>query len=273
MSRIELSVQRMADLSAIAAYYVNEYCSQSTMVEPQVIAKELGLGISMNDYKQAFDGLLENKGSKFHIYLNIKNGGHLYHPRVRFSLAHELGHFLIDEHYNLLRDESVGPQPSFLNYNMDNRLEVEADYFAACLLMPESRIRKDLERQKFNFAVIDEISKKYNVSSTAALLRFVAIGNHPLMVVCSRNSKIAWYRKSDDFQFSYFRLSSGGGVHEYTSAGQYFYEKIKNPHSTETVYAEDWFILSRTEDRRRPFKEYCLYYEPMNQVISVIWES
>jgi len=272
MSRIELSVQRMADLSAIASYYVNEYCGTGPMVEPQLIASGLGLGISMNDYKQAFDGLLENKGGKFHIYLNIKNDGHLYHPRTRFSLAHELGHFLIDEHYNLLRDESIRPQPSFQNYNMENRMEVEADYFASCLLMPESRIRKDLERRKFTFALIDEISKKYNVSSTAALLRFIAINTYPIMVVCSRDSKIAWYRKSDDFPFFQFRLGQSGGVNEYTSAGEYFYEGKKNLYKTETVYAEDWFVIYNKEDRRRPFKEYCLYYEPMKQVISVIWE-
>ena len=262
----------MADLSAIAGFYTSEYCSQSYITDPVAIAESQHLGFSLNDYGNDFDGLLENINGKFHIYLNNKNGNHLHHPRLRFSFAHELGHYLINEHYRALSDLSIKPIPSFQTFDMVYKHEVEADYFASCLLMPEERILKDIEKQKFSFTVIDEIARKYNVSHTAALLRFIGIGNHPLMIVCTRASKIRWMRYSFDFPFEYVLGGIGSNVPEYTSAGEYFYEGIKNLNKTETVFAKDWFLLSRKEDRNRSFKEYCLYYEPMNQVISVLWE-
>jgi hypothetical protein len=272
MSKHILTPARMADLSAIAGFYTDEYCSQSSVIDPSVIAKSQQLGFSLNDYKDAFDGLLENKNGKFHIYVNTANGGHLHHPRQRFSFAHELGHYLIEEHYHALSDPLVKPQPSFQTFDMENKYEVEADYFASCLLMPEDRLRKDFEKQRFSFIAIDEISRKYNVSATAALLRFVGIGYHPIMIVCTRSSIIRWVRYSFDFPFTYLLGGLGGKVPEYTSAGEYFYEGTKNLNKTETVFAKDWFVLYDKEDRNRKFKEYCLYYEAMDQVISVLWE-
>ena len=272
MGKQLLTPARMADLSAIASFYTTEYCSQSYAIDPSIIALSQKLGFSQNDYGNSFDGLLENINGKFHIYLNTKDGGHLHHPRVRFSFAHELGHYLIAEHYRALSDPSIKPQPSFQTFDMDNKYEVEADYFASCLLMPEEQLRKDFRNQKFSFVAIDEIARKYNVSVTAALLRFIGIGYHPILIVCTRSSKISWIRYSYDFPFPYLSGGIGANVPEYTSAGEYFYEGTKNLNKTETVFAKDWFVLYKAEDCMRKFKEYCIYYEPMNQVISVLWE-
>jgi hypothetical protein len=92
------------------------------------------------------------------------------------------------------------------------------------------------------------------------------------MIVCTRSSVIRWVRYSFDFPFTYILGGIDSKVPEYTSAGEYFYEGTKNMNKTETVFAKDWFQLYNTEDRNRKFKEYCVYYEPMNQVISVLWE-
>jgi len=53
---------------------------------------------------------------------------------------------------------------------------------------------------------------------------------------------------------------------------EYIYEGTKNLNKTETMFAKDWFLLNNAEDRNRKFKEYCVYYEAMEQVISVLWE-
>lgn len=262
----------MADLSAIAGFYTSEYCPKSYAIDPAIIAQSQQLGFSLNHYGNSFDGLLENINGRFHIYLNTKEGGHLHHPRVRFSFAHELGHYLIPEHYRALSDPRTKPQPSFQTFDMEDKHEVEADYFASCLLMPEDQLQKDFIKQKFSFAIIDEIARKYNVSVTAALLRFIGIGYHPVMIVCTRSSIIRWVRYSFDFPFTYLLGGFGGKVPEFTSAGEYFYEGTKNRNKTETVFAKDWFLLNNTEDRNRKFKEYCVYYEALDQVISVLWE-
>lgn len=262
----------MADLSAIAGFYTSECCTSSGVIDPSLIAESQGLKCSLNDYGKAFDGLLENKNGKFHIYLNTAGGGHLYLPRVRFSFAHELGHYLIAEHYQLLCDPHMKAQPSFQTFDMENKYEVEADYFASCLLMPEDRILKDVFRRKFEFSLVDEMARKYNVSLTAALFKFIGINHYPIMIVCTRSSIVRWVRYSFDFPFTYLLTGADGSVPVNTSAGEYFYEGVKNLNKTETVFADDWFELKWSGDQNRKFKEYCLYYEPMDQVISVLWE-
>jgi len=139
----------MAELSAIAGFYTSTHCSEQGFIDPNLIAASQGLKYSLNDYKEAFDGLLENKNGKFHIYINSANQGHIHRPRVRFSFAHELGHYLIPEHYKALCNPNMKPQPSFQTFNTDNKYEVEADYFAACLLMPEVRIQYDIYKKKY----------------------------------------------------------------------------------------------------------------------------
>lgn len=263
----------MAELSAIAGFFRKEYITGTYPVKPEEIAGKLGIGFSTNDYGKAFDGLLENINGKFHIYLNTHNKYYLHSERLRFSFAHELGHYLIPEHYEVMKRPGLKPMPSFQTFDMDNRMEVEADYFAAALLLPEDIFIKDTEKKRFNFGIIAELAGKFNVSLTAVLMRFIDIGNCPIMVVCTRNSRIAWKRFNDDFPF--YRIMEGlnKAVPVYTSAGEYFYEGTKNLYKTETVNAKDWFILSNAYDRNRKFNEYCIYQDELNQVISVLWEG
>lgn len=270
MASFNLNSKVIAEINELADYYAGLYCVNSEVITPHVIALELGLKWSTNNYGSAFEGLLEYKAGKFHVYINTKSDEHLYTPRVRFSFAHELGHYIIDDHRNALMQPGVKPHGS-ITLMSDLRVEREADLFAACLLMPESRIKQDVYRQKFNFALIDMISKKYQVSITAALLRFIALGNHPIMVVCSRKGKIMWRRFNEDFPFYQLRTGLNEQVPFNSSVGDYYKDGTKY-NRTETVFAEDWFILQNSSDCGRQFFEHCIYMERLNQVVSVLWE-
>lgn len=75
--------------------------------------------------------------------------------RVRFSIMHELGHFLLGHQLNLSKDDILyGKQ------------EVEANCFAAQVLMPEQLLRECVKRGKSITA--DFIMNTFNVSSEAA---------------------------------------------------------------------------------------------------------
>jgi hypothetical protein len=267
-----LSVQRMRVLSAMAEYYAESYCSGSLQTDPQQIADNLELTCCINNYKRAYDGMLCYRGGDFYLHLNVGETEHLYMPRIRFTFAHELGHFIIDEHRNALTIPGAKPHGSFPLVSQDIMVEREADHFAACLLLPENRVRKDLHSKKFNATLIDEISKKYNVSATATLLRFVSINHRPMMVICCRNGMIVWHRETNDFPFTYPLYGHKGRVPEKTSAGDYFYENIKYQ-KTEVVFAGDWFKVNYKNDQNRRLYEYCYYFDGMKQVVSVIWEN
>lgn len=272
MTYFSLSVQRMRVLSDLAEHYAESFCAGSPLIDPQLIADKLNLNWRTNNYDQAFDGMLVCREGEFYLHLNLRENDHIYKPRIRFTFAHEIGHYIIDEHRNALTKPGAKPHGSFPLVSQDIMIEREADHFAACLLLPENRVRKDLHCKKFSATLIDEISKKYNVSTTAALLRFVALNHRPMMVVCCRNGAIAWHRETSDFPFTYPLYGHKGQVPEKTSAGDYYYNNTKYQ-KAEIVFAGDWFKLNYKNDLNRKLYEYCYYFEAMNQVVSLIWEN
>lgn len=89
--------------------------------------------------------------------------------RQRFTLAHELGHFVLN-HGGGFRDNSA----SFNIYNYDQR-EIDANAFAAELLMPKLAIDYVIEKLK-NIHSIDEFARLFNVSIPAMTYRLKNLG-------------------------------------------------------------------------------------------------
>ncbi len=92
----------------------------------------------------------------------------LLHARQRFSLAHELGHYLcghesINHNQVVIEPEKRYQDPGYL-------MEQEADEFAAELLMPTRLLRKDFVDSSLN---ITRLAKKYDVSEQAMWIQVV----------------------------------------------------------------------------------------------------
>lgn len=93
------------------------------------------------------------------------------HPEVRqrFSVSHELGHYLSGhENFNVDVRSAADFDRKFLNPQYQQ--EYEADDFAAELLMPKSILRKDVMENKLNLA---DLVKKYEVSEQAMTIQLV----------------------------------------------------------------------------------------------------
>jgi Zn-dependent peptidase ImmA (M78 family) len=272
-NKYDITEFRKNELSELAEFVADEYF-QDTLVCPHRLAKIYGISTSFNDYRNSFDGLLEHKAGKFHIYLNSNKVKHIYETRLRFTLAHELGHYLIDEHRNALMLGLSPSHPSFTNFSSDNEVELEADFFASSLLIPKSRLLKDVYRRKFSFEIIEEIAAKYQTSITATLIKFASIGNHPIMIISTVDKRIKWFKYSEDFPFKYIDALPDFKVPQNTSAGRFFYENgVKCEGEPDLVYAEDWFKLWKDEDYGRHFNEQCIYSDKNKFVLSVIWEK
>jgi len=263
-----LSEKRKLDIAELAEFIADEYCPEGVII-PEKIAQAKGLKYSYGNYKNGFDGMLEWKDNSFHIFINLDRLGHSYKPRARFTFAHELGHYFIDEHRNALQSGEAPAHSSFTNFASENEVEREADYFAACLLLPKARFKADCFGRKFNFNLVDELATKYQTSITSTLLRFVVLDIRPLLVVCSQNGMVKWKWRTQDFP--YYNLKDGKKLSEDTSAAEYFLNKKKYRH-TEEVCADDWFHVYDEQYLRR-FYEHCIYFESMNSVISVVWEN
>ncbi len=95
------------------------------------IAAAKAITVSFGRYGDAFDGMLEHRAGRFHIYANLQRLLREDSPRARFTLGHELGHYYIDEHRNALTAGAVPAHRSGSEYESRLLPEQEADCFAA----------------------------------------------------------------------------------------------------------------------------------------------
>ncbi len=80
--------------------------------------------------------------------------------QVRFTLAHELGHFLLKHHKFMLREacheEDINLEISEnMNLKDVRRMEWQANYFASCLLLPKKQFVSEFLRQAAKHEVSD----------------------------------------------------------------------------------------------------------------------
>ncbi len=133
------------------------------------IANELGIEVYETvDLKDKQSGLIKKEGDSYVIYVNA------LHPstRKRFTIAHEIAHFL--EHKDKIGDEYItnSKQPLKREDNpllagRENEMEIEANKIAAKLLMPEKKFI-----EIWNICdTIEDVAERFDVSVSAAAIR------------------------------------------------------------------------------------------------------
>jgi Zn-dependent peptidase ImmA (M78 family) len=81
--------------------------------------------------------------------------------RRRFTIAHEIGHYLLGHDIRDVLEENLERPPN---------LEREANMFAGELLMPKEFLKKDI---KTGITKVPDLAKKYNVSEQAMTIRLL----------------------------------------------------------------------------------------------------
>jgi Zn-dependent peptidase ImmA (M78 family) len=104
-----------------------------------------------------------------------------HHPvRQRFTIAHEIAHLILHKNEVLHVDERylIGLRSDVSSEATDDR-EIEANQFAAELLMPEGMLLGDLQELPDELepeSAIKQIAAKYEVSTQAMTIRLHALG-------------------------------------------------------------------------------------------------
>ncbi len=255
-------------IKKLAEFIALQYDEKVTPLEK--IFKAEGLRVYFDNYeKGTFDGMTIYEKEKFYIHINIDNGNRIDSARGRFTLAHELGHYIIDAHRIGLMMGLLEPHHSTTNQKQFYEIEREADYFACCLLMPEVRFQKDIYRKKFCFDLINSLSKEYNVSITACAFRFAQIGSHPIMIIYAESGIIKWVYNSDDFPYKY--LLNNKKISNSFVMGEYFNNTTTEISKTAQIWAIDCFDYVKNEDSNKKFYEHCIAHK--NAALSIIWEE
>jgi hypothetical protein len=191
------------EIAELAEFVAEDYCVAGR-VEPSVIAKEKKITLSCSAYGDTFDGMLEHKSGRFHIYVNLDRVDRPDSCRARFTLGHELGHFFIDDHRNALAAGRVPKHPSRCEFESSNPVEVQADHFASNLLLPTTRFLAKTKRLSPGLAGIMRIADFFRTSITSTAIRYVSMGVRPSVVIKWNPDGFAWKWISEDaFQAGY----------------------------------------------------------------------
>lgn len=168
---------RKKRIETLAVDILRESGVSEPPVDVESIAERQGLLIDFQPLQSDLSGFL------FHDEQHAVIGVNSSHPTVRqrFTIAHELGHFLLHQSDPLHVDRAV--QAKFRNElskqgtDLD---EIEANLFAAELLMPRIMIAQDLHQNDVVDILDDhffnELAQRYNVSTQALLLRLMNLG-------------------------------------------------------------------------------------------------
>jgi hypothetical protein len=201
-----------------------------------------------------------------------RSGGILLAPgqirgRQRFSIAHELGHFHLPWH-QARPDGWCGEDAMAARADSPQHLEWEANDFAAELLMPWRLFSRDAGRVDPSIAAITELASpdNYDVSVTAAALRFVEVTAEDCALVCSKDGTIEWAARSRTFPY---RIPWKGDRLPRGSIGKATGQGECSDGSAELVDPYVW--LEKVQHHRVEVRESAHPIPSQSQVLSLIW--
>lgn len=208
MAFCALPESRYREIRDFAEFLWGEY-SESGQLDPFRLLHAREITHTFSDYENAFDGLLEYRDARFHVYLNKNRLRSIENPRCRFTVSHELGHFFLDEHRNGLISGRIKSHGSFTGFQRTNVvIEVEADHFASHILMPADVFGQRASKFTSGMDAIESVAKSFGTSRTACAVRFVKQEIQPSAVFkWKKNGSLEWKLLSEDFFRRGFRKS------------------------------------------------------------------
>lgn len=145
-------------------------------VDLNAVADFLGLSILEEDLEDSVSGMLVVNDGHGMIGVN----GHHHVNRRRFTTAHEIGHFLL---HRAGANVFVDAKPVFFRDDISSsgteRQEVEANAFAAELLMPTKHLREQVEDEAtdlYDDTAVQKLARSFGVSAQALTIKLVRLG-------------------------------------------------------------------------------------------------
>lgn len=163
-------------------------------VDPFAIAASRDIEVQAKpDTRGGVSGMLLRHGDNFGILYatHIKSEGF-----QRFSISHELGHYFLEGHIDhVLPDDGV--HTSHAGFVSSDPYELEADHFAAGLLMPAGHFGRALSRLDPCLGTVEMMAQLCQTSLTATAIRCAELSKDALAAIISTGSTIDYCFLSD----------------------------------------------------------------------------
>lgn len=142
------------------------------------ITKSLGFQLKLEAFEDEFSGCIIRKNKQVIIGVNLTHSEN----RRRFTIAHEIGHYFLHEGKDTWDTNQSFKVNMRGSQTKNDPQELEANFFAASLLMPANFLAADLEGQRLdivNDRTLDQLAKRYKVSTQALIRRLAYLGHLP----------------------------------------------------------------------------------------------
>ncbi len=182
----KVRLARRSAAEGTAALVLRELGIISLRVNPIRIAEEKDIFVQAKpDLHDGVSGMLVKAGDAFGILYatKIKSPGF-----QNFSIAHELGHYCIEGHFDALM--STGTHASHAGFSSADPFEQEADFFAAALLMPELPFRREIGKLSMGIEAVKHLADACEASLTATAIRYAGLTRDAVAVIVSTGDRI-----------------------------------------------------------------------------------
>lgn len=124
-----------------------------------------------------------------------------YPGRQRFSLAHELAHWICDKDRGSFRcaNEDISPQ----NAEAKN-VEADANVYASQLILPSYLVDPWLEGKRINLDTAKALGDDFDASLTASAIKLARRGRAHACVACHNQTKMMWSQKNLTFPQGFY---------------------------------------------------------------------
>lgn len=138
------------------------------------LARALGVAVRVSSLRTGISGQITNENGHYLIKVNR----HEARERQRFTIAHELAHFLLHRH--IIDSSQDGITDTVLyRSGAPERIEFEANRLAADIVMPMPLIRRVVKEQfagVLTEGTIEFLAREFAVSKAAMEIRLTGFG-------------------------------------------------------------------------------------------------
>ncbi|MFO0245973.1 MAG: ImmA/IrrE family metallo-endopeptidase [Betaproteobacteria bacterium] len=159
----------------------------------------------------AFEGMLA-RDPEDHAVWGIAYNGKARPERQRFTIAHELGHFIL--HRSQKQSFNCDSQSVHTGIDGLRQVEREADEFAGNLLMPGDLLRDWISNQRIDLHVLSAIAKRFQVSFEALCIRFIKFTKQRAILVYWDNGFLKYEWRSSSAVKTRARIRRNGDPQE-----------------------------------------------------------
>lgn len=208
----------------------------------------------------------------------IKINSNIEFPeRKRFISAHEIGHHRLHKNMDLPPDTShtLNVIEGVEKHLKTGKQELEANEFAAELLIPSPVFLKKVRGKSFSPQLLKEIAGDFKTSITSTAFKYIEANLHPVCLVMTENGTVKYFKKSESMKVWLGEITrlpppQDSVAMEYIRNGyEYIYQKEEK---TQHIKKSVWFDVGKFGEDE-DFYEYCIPTKRYKTILSILWQK